>query len=100
MPTFALNFSRPGGQIVCQYYNFLRLGKDGYRRIHNACYATAQYLAGEIAAMGPFEMLYSGDPSGGIPALAPLHRLDEPRPPAPRPDDRRAQHGGYRSLRV
>ena len=26
MPSFALNFSRPGGQIVCQYYNFLRLG--------------------------------------------------------------------------
>lgn len=27
MPTFALNFSRPGGQIVAQYYNFLRLGR-------------------------------------------------------------------------
>jgi len=26
MPTFALNFSRPGGQIVAQYYNLLRLG--------------------------------------------------------------------------
>jgi len=24
MPTFALNFSRPGGQVVSQYYNFLR----------------------------------------------------------------------------
>ena len=38
MPTFALNFSRPGGQIVAQYYNFLRLGKEGYRKIHQACY--------------------------------------------------------------
>ena len=27
MPTFALNFSRPGGEIICQYYNFLRLGR-------------------------------------------------------------------------
>ncbi len=27
MRDIALNFSRPGGQIVCQYYNFLRLGK-------------------------------------------------------------------------
>jgi glutamate decarboxylase len=27
MPTFALNFSRPGGQIVAQYYNFLRHGR-------------------------------------------------------------------------
>ena len=38
MPTFALNFSRPGGQIVSQYYNFLRLGREGYRKIHQACY--------------------------------------------------------------
>ena len=29
MPTFALNFSRPGAQVVAQYYNFLRLGWDG-----------------------------------------------------------------------
>ena len=29
MCDIALNFSRPGGQIVCQYYNFLRLGKKG-----------------------------------------------------------------------
>ncbi len=34
MPTFALNFSRPGGQVVAQYYNFLRLGFDGYRAVH------------------------------------------------------------------
>jgi glutamate decarboxylase len=68
MPTFALNFSRPGGQIVAQYYNFLRLGKEGYRKIHQACYDTAQYLADEIAKMGPFEIIYDG--RGGIPALA------------------------------
>ena len=36
MPTFALNFSRPGSQIVAQYYNFLRLGREGYRRVHQA----------------------------------------------------------------
>lgn len=60
MPTFALNFSRPGGQIVAQYYNFLRLGKEGYRKIHTACYETAQYLADEIAKMSPFEIIYDG----------------------------------------
>ena len=42
MRDIALNFSRPGGQVVCQYYNFLRLGKEGYRRIHTACYETAR----------------------------------------------------------
>jgi glutamate decarboxylase len=69
MPTFALNFSRPGGQIVAQYYNFVRLGREGYTKVHTACYETAQYLAKEIAALGPFEMIFSGDPADGIPAL-------------------------------
>jgi glutamate decarboxylase len=68
MPTFALNFSRPGGQIVAQYYNLLRLGREGYRKIHQAGYANAQYLAQEIAELGPFEMIYDG--RGGIPGLA------------------------------
>ena len=70
MAVFALNFSRPSGQIACQYYNFLRLGKEGYRKIQSACYATAQYLAEEINKMGPFEILYSGDMKSGIPALS------------------------------
>jgi len=70
MPTFALNFSRPGGQIVCQYYNFLRLGREGYRKIHMACYDTARFLADEIAALGPFDIVYGGDPERGIPAVS------------------------------
>lgn len=69
MPTFALNFSRPGGQIIAQYYNFLRLGREGYTKIHTACYETAQYLAKEISAFGPFEIIYGGNPKEGIPAL-------------------------------
>ena len=47
MPTFALNFSRPGGEIIAQYYNFLRLGRDGYTAIQQACSDTAQWLAEE-----------------------------------------------------
>ncbi|MCF3932815.1 glutamate decarboxylase [Acuticoccus sp. M5D2P5] len=70
MRDIALNFSRPGGQIVCQYYNFLRLGREGYRKVHGACYASARYLAGEIAAMGPFEIVYDGDMKRGIPAVS------------------------------
>jgi len=68
MPTFALNFSRPGGEIIAQYYNFIRYGRIGYRSIQQACVETAQFLAGEIAAMGPFELLYDG--RGGLPAVA------------------------------
>ena len=78
MPTFALNFSRPGGQIVAQYYNFLRLGREGYRKVHEAGYRTAQYLADEIAGMGPFEIIYDG--RGGIPALAWKLREDVEHP--------------------
>jgi glutamate decarboxylase len=37
MPTFALNFSRPGSQVLLQYFMFLRLGFDGYRRIQQTC---------------------------------------------------------------
>src|SRR5262245_38456406 len=68
MPTFALNFSRPGGEIIAQYYNFIRLGREGYRRIQQACADTARFLGGEIAQMGPFELLYDGN--GGLPAVA------------------------------
>ncbi|MGW0172556.1 glutamate decarboxylase [Rhodococcus sp. NPDC003322] len=68
MPTFALNFSRPGGEIVAQYYLMLRLGREGYRRIQQACSDTAQYLAGRIRGMGPFTILYDG--TGGLPAVS------------------------------
>jgi len=77
MPTFALNFSRPGGQIVAQYYNFLRLGREGYRKIHQGCYDTAQYISKKINDMGPFEIIYDGN--GGIPALS--WSLKEPLDP-------------------
>jgi glutamate decarboxylase len=68
MRDIALNFSRPGGQVVCQYYNFVRLGREGYRKIHSQCYETAQYLAAGIEKLGPFEILYDGSPGGGIPS--------------------------------
>ncbi|HEY1918297.1 MAG TPA: glutamate decarboxylase [Streptosporangiaceae bacterium] len=60
MPTFALNFSRPGSNVAAQYYNFIRLGFDGYRRVQQACQDVAMYLSSEIAKMGPFELLTDG----------------------------------------
>ena len=61
MPTFALNFSRPGAQVVAQYYNFLRLGFAGYRRVHSYAREVATRLSGQIADLGPFELLTRGD---------------------------------------
>jgi glutamate decarboxylase len=69
MPDFQINFSRPAGQIIAQYYNFLRLGRDGYRRIHQASYDTGQYIAGEIVKLGPFELLCDSRPETGIPTV-------------------------------
>jgi glutamate decarboxylase len=60
MPTFALNFSRPGSNVAAQYYNFIRLGFSGYRRVQQTCQDIALYLSGEIAKIGPFELLTDG----------------------------------------
>jgi glutamate decarboxylase len=60
MPTFALNFSRPGSQVVAQYYNFLRLGREGYRLVQQACQDVARHLSAGIAELGPFELLTDG----------------------------------------
>jgi len=67
MPTFTLNFSRPGNQVIGQYYNFLRLGRDGYTRIMSALRDTATWLSGAIGKMGPFELLSDGS---AIPVFA------------------------------
>jgi glutamate decarboxylase len=67
MPTFALNFSRPGAQVAAQYYNFLRLGFEGYRQVQLDTQQVAKHLAAEIAAMDPFELLSDGS---DLPVLA------------------------------
>ena len=60
MPTFALNFSRPGAQVAAQYYNFLRLGFSGYRNVQQTAQDIARYLSGEIAKLGQFDLLSDG----------------------------------------
>ncbi|MDK0520301.1 glutamate decarboxylase [Streptomyces sp. ML-6] len=61
MPTFALNFSRPGAQVVAQYYTFLRLGRDGYRAVQQASRDVARTLAERIEGLGDFRLLTRGD---------------------------------------
>jgi glutamate decarboxylase len=67
MPTFTLNFSRPGNQIIGQYYNFLRLGRDGYTQVMTTLRDVAVQLAGRIAALGPYELVSDGT---AIPVIA------------------------------
>jgi glutamate decarboxylase len=60
MPTFALNFSRPGAQVLLQYYLFIRLGWDGYYKVQKASQDVAVFLAGEIGRMPAFELWNDG----------------------------------------
>jgi glutamate decarboxylase len=69
MPVFQINFSRPAGQIIAQYYDFVRLGREGYRRVHQASYDTGRFLAKEIVRLGPFELLCESDPLTSIPSV-------------------------------
>jgi glutamate decarboxylase len=75
MPTFTLNFSRPGNQIVGQYYNFIRLGREGFTKIMESLRATALRLSEGLAAMGNFDVVSDGS---AIPVVA--FRLSEPGP--------------------
>jgi glutamate decarboxylase len=61
MPTFALNFSRPGAQVIAQYYNFLRLGRAGYTAVQQASRDVAVRLAYGIEKLGVFRLLTRGD---------------------------------------
>jgi glutamate decarboxylase len=60
MPTFALNFSRPGSEVVAQYFMFTSLGHEGYRRVHQHSQDVAVRIASGIAEMGPYELLSEG----------------------------------------
>jgi glutamate decarboxylase len=61
MPTFALNFSRPGAQVVAQYYSFLRLGREGYRAVQQTARDVAGRLALAVEKLGDFRLLTRGD---------------------------------------
>jgi glutamate decarboxylase len=73
MPTFTLNFSRPGNQVVGQYYNFLRLGREGYTQVMQTLSQTARWLAGQLAAGEHFELISDGS---AIPVVAARLRGD------------------------
>ncbi|RYV52799.1 glutamate decarboxylase [Pengzhenrongella frigida] len=69
MPVFQINFSRSAGPVVAQYYDFVRLGREGYRQIHDSCYATGQLIAEAVGELGPFEILCASDPATAIPTV-------------------------------
>jgi glutamate decarboxylase len=61
MPTFALNFSRPGSEVIAQYYMFTSLGRSGYQRVMQNAQNVATHLSSEIEKIGPFRLISKGD---------------------------------------
>ncbi|MEU4418133.1 glutamate decarboxylase [Nocardia salmonicida] len=60
MPTFTLNFSRPGNQVIGQYYNFLRLGRAGYGQVMHSLSQTARWLGDQLRKSQHFEVITDG----------------------------------------
>ncbi|CAG5149064.1 uncharacterized protein ALTATR162_LOCUS2291 [Alternaria atra] len=71
--SFTLNFSRGASQIIGQYYQLIRLGKRGYRKIMLNLTRTADYLAANLEAMG--FVIMSQRSGAGLPLVA--CRIDE-----------------------
>jgi glutamate decarboxylase len=55
--TFTLNFSTGSAMVLAQYYNFVRLGNDGYRYVMEMMQRNARLLAEQIADIGVFRLI-------------------------------------------
>ena len=60
MPTFTLNFSKGGNQVIGQYYNFLRFGRSGYTQVMQCLSQTARWLGDELRAGEHFDVVTDG----------------------------------------
>ena len=60
MPTFSLNFSRPGSEVIAQYFMFLSLGHNGYTAMMQSLQDVATHLSSSIGAMGPYRLISKG----------------------------------------
>ena len=55
--TFTLNFSTGASMVLAQYYNFVRLGRDGYTYVMKQMQQNAQALAANLRDLGRFEVI-------------------------------------------
>lgn len=63
IPSISINFSRPGNQVLAQYYQFVRLGMEGYKDIQANSIGVCLYLREELEKMGIFEFLSPETPN-------------------------------------
>ncbi|TVU46806.1 hypothetical protein EJB05_06371, partial [Eragrostis curvula] len=66
-PTFTLNFSKGSGQVIAQYYQLVRHGFEGYRKIMEACRESAMMLEEGLRQTGRFDIVSKGE---GVPLVA------------------------------
>jgi glutamate decarboxylase len=57
--TFTLNFSTGASMVLAQYYNFVRLGREGYTHVMEAMNQNAKALAQKLEENGNFELIGS-----------------------------------------
>ena len=60
MPTFSLNFSRPGSEVIAQYFMFMSLGREGYTAMMRILRKVAMHIAKGVAEMGPYRLISDG----------------------------------------
>ncbi len=66
--TFTLNFSTGASMVLAQYYNFVRLGREGYTYVMEQMKANAKALADGLRRNGRFEVI--GDEQEQLPLVA------------------------------
>jgi glutamate decarboxylase len=66
--TFTLNFSTGAAMVLAQYYNFVRLGREGYAYVMKAMAENARAFAEKLKAMERFELI--GDEEEQLPLVA------------------------------
>ena len=59
--TFTLNFSTGSAMVLAQYYNFVRLGRDGYGYVMEIMQKNADALADHLEDQGDFELIGRGE---------------------------------------
>ncbi|MGH3262352.1 MAG: glutamate decarboxylase, partial [Trebonia sp.] len=67
MPTFALNFSRPGSEVIAQYFMFMSLGREGYTATMRNLAQIARHISSGVAEIGPYRLISDG---GELPVFA------------------------------
>jgi glutamate decarboxylase len=60
MPTFSLNFSRPGSEVVAQYFMFMSFGREGYTKMMQNLQQIAMHISKGVAELGPYRLISDG----------------------------------------